>query len=82
MICGTMVCTFHIQVHFILSGDDEETDARTFEDDQRKIFRRGGTDSFLLAVARSQHLIVLLATILIILICVTFCVIMYVVFSF
>jgi len=40
----------------VLSGDNEETDARTFEDDQRKIFQRGETDSFLLSVPRSQQL--------------------------
>jgi polycystin 1L2 len=40
------------KVHFILSGDENETDARTFADEQRKIFRRGATDSFLLAVPR------------------------------
>ncbi|XP_071961517.1 polycystin-1-like [Antedon mediterranea] len=37
-------------VHFILSGEDDETDVRCFEDDQRKVFRRGGVDRFLLAV--------------------------------
>ena len=36
----------------IFSGDDDETEVRMFEDDQRKIFRRGATDSFLMAVPR------------------------------
>ncbi|RWS14806.1 polycystic kidney disease protein 1-like protein 2-like protein [Dinothrombium tinctorium] len=39
-------------VSFILSGDDDETDVRQFSDSQRKIFRRGGQDSFVMAVPR------------------------------
>ena len=38
------------QVHFILSGEKDETDVRIFGDSQRKIFRRGAADSFLMAV--------------------------------
>ena len=41
------------QVFFILSGEFDETDVRHFEDKKRKIFRRGATNSFLLAVPRS-----------------------------
>ncbi|CAF1616393.1 unnamed protein product [Adineta ricciae] len=41
------------KVHFIISGDDEETGVRTFEDPQRKILQRGGIDSFIMAVPKS-----------------------------
>lgn len=40
------------KVHFILSGDDDETEVRSFEDPNRKIFRKGATDTFVLAVPR------------------------------
>ncbi|XP_061175461.1 uncharacterized protein LOC133184410 [Saccostrea echinata] len=39
-------------VSFILSGDEDETDVRTFSDKKRKIFRRGGVDGFLMSVPR------------------------------
>ncbi|XP_042888379.1 uncharacterized protein LOC122263814 [Penaeus japonicus] len=39
-------------VQFILSGDRDETDVRTFGDEQRKIFRKGAVDVFVLAVPR------------------------------
>ena len=39
-------------MHVILSGEFDETDVRTLEDDQRKIFRRGSDDAFLMAVPR------------------------------
>ncbi|XP_041473066.1 uncharacterized protein LOC121422223 isoform X1 [Lytechinus variegatus] len=38
------------KVSFILSGENEETNVREFEDDKRKIFRRGASDRFLMAV--------------------------------
>ncbi|XP_072027797.1 polycystin-1-like protein 2 [Amphiura filiformis] len=41
------------KVSFILSGDEDETDPRTFEDDKRPILERGTADRFLLAVPRS-----------------------------
>ncbi|XP_070581220.1 polycystin family receptor for egg jelly-like isoform X2 [Ptychodera flava] len=40
------------KVNFILSGDDDETEVRAFEDDKRKLFRRGTADGFLMAVPR------------------------------
>ena len=40
------------KVHFILSGDDDETEVRTFSDPQRKIFRRGAMDTFVMAAPR------------------------------
>ncbi|CAD5112526.1 DgyrCDS1737 [Dimorphilus gyrociliatus] len=36
-------------VQFILSGEYDETDVRTVEEKERKIFRRGGVDAFLMA---------------------------------
>ncbi|KAL3876324.1 hypothetical protein ACJMK2_034186 [Sinanodonta woodiana] len=41
----------HSKVHFILSGEEEETDVRTFTDTKRKIFQRGSTDGFLMSVS-------------------------------
>ncbi|XP_030841939.1 polycystic kidney disease protein 1-like 2 [Strongylocentrotus purpuratus] len=38
------------KVSFIMSGENEETSVRDFEDDKRKIFRRGASDRFLMAV--------------------------------
>ncbi len=43
---------FNLQVHFVLSGDDDETPIRTFSDPHREIFRRGGIDSFIMAVPK------------------------------
>ncbi|CAF3607443.1 unnamed protein product [Adineta steineri] len=40
------------KVHFIISGDDEETGVRTFEDPHRKVLQRGGIDSFIMAVTK------------------------------
>lgn len=37
-------------VQFIVSGAHDETDVRTFGDDQRKIFRKSGVDVFVMAV--------------------------------
>ncbi|CAF3366379.1 unnamed protein product [Rotaria sp. Silwood1] len=41
------------KVHFVISGDDEETGVRTFEDPHRKILQRGSIDSFIMAVPKS-----------------------------
>ncbi|CAF4044663.1 unnamed protein product, partial [Rotaria sp. Silwood2] len=41
------------KVHFVISGDDEETGVRTFEDPHRQILQRGSIDSFILAVPKS-----------------------------
>ncbi|KAL4239265.1 hypothetical protein ACF0H5_000082 [Mactra antiquata] len=41
------------KVHFVLSGEEEETEVRTFEDKKRKIFDRGNTDGFLMSVPYS-----------------------------
>ncbi|XP_059156486.1 polycystin-1-like protein 2 [Physella acuta] len=40
------------QVCFVLSGEDDESDARVFTDSKRKIFRRGQLDGFLMSVPR------------------------------
>ncbi|XP_067670971.1 polycystin-1-like protein 2 [Haliotis asinina] len=37
-------------VFIVLSGDNDETDVRMLNDDRRKVFTRGGVDSFLMAV--------------------------------
>jgi len=42
----------YAKVQFILSGDKDQTDVLTLEDDQRKILRRGATDSFLMTCPR------------------------------
>ncbi|KAJ8037623.1 Polycystic kidney disease protein 1-like 2 [Holothuria leucospilota] len=40
------------KVSFIISGDQDETEIRTFEDEKRPILRRGGIDRFLMSVER------------------------------
>ncbi|XP_035210182.1 polycystic kidney disease protein 1-like 2 [Stegodyphus dumicola] len=40
------------KVHFILSGEDDETEVRTFTDDQREIFKRGALNMFVMSVPR------------------------------
>ncbi|KAK8779497.1 hypothetical protein V5799_019173 [Amblyomma americanum] len=40
-------------VFFILSGDDDETEVRTFGEQKRKIFRKGAVDTFVMTVPRS-----------------------------
>ncbi|XP_054724298.1 location of vulva defective 1-like [Uloborus diversus] len=40
------------KVHFILSGEDDETDVRTFADKERTIFKRGAMNTFVMAVPR------------------------------
>lgn len=39
------------KVQFILSGEYDETDVRSIEDKERKIFRRGGVDAFLMTTS-------------------------------
>ncbi|CAF1549867.1 unnamed protein product, partial [Adineta steineri] len=41
------------KVHFILAGDQDETQVRIFADPNRKIFQRGGVDSFVMSVEKS-----------------------------
>jgi hypothetical protein len=43
---------FLIKVHFILSGDDDETHIRTLSDPHRPILQRGGIDAFVMAVPK------------------------------
>ncbi|CAF1191151.1 unnamed protein product [Adineta steineri] len=45
------------KVHFVLSGDEDTTHIRTFADPHRKIFQRGGIDSFIMAVPKSLGLL-------------------------
>lgn len=40
------------KVQFIVSGERDETDIRTFRDDQRKILRKDSVDVFVMAVPR------------------------------
>jgi hypothetical protein len=40
------------KVHFILSGDNDQTEVRTFSDPNRKIFQRGGINSFIMTVPK------------------------------
>jgi hypothetical protein len=40
------------QVHFILSGDQDETQIRKLENPHRRIFERGGIDAFILSVPK------------------------------
>ena len=40
------------KVHFILGGDDDQTEVRTFSHPNRSILQRGGIDSFLMAVPK------------------------------
>ncbi|XP_022109894.1 polycystic kidney disease protein 1-like 2 [Acanthaster planci] len=40
------------KVHFILSGEDDETEVRMFEDDKRPILQTGSIDRFVMAVPR------------------------------
>ncbi|CAF1645338.1 unnamed protein product, partial [Adineta ricciae] len=44
-------------VHFILAGDDDQTNIRTFSSSQRKIFQRGGIDAFVMSVPKSLGLL-------------------------
>ncbi len=47
------------KVHFILSGNDDETNIRTLTAD-RRILDRGSTDSFIMAVPRFENGILIL----------------------
>ncbi len=40
------------KVHFILSGDNDETHVRTFTDPHRSILQRGGIDAFIMTVPK------------------------------
>ncbi|GBN97140.1 hypothetical protein AVEN_257225-2 [Araneus ventricosus] len=40
------------QVHFIISGEDDETDVRALADDQRPILQRGAINCFIMSVPR------------------------------
>ena len=45
------------KVHFVLSGNDDSTQVRTFADPHRQIFQRGGIDAFIMAVPKSVFLL-------------------------
>jgi polycystin 1L2 len=40
------------KVHFILSGENDETQVRIFSDPDRQIFQRGGIDAFVMTVSK------------------------------
>ncbi|CAF4440336.1 unnamed protein product, partial [Adineta steineri] len=40
------------KVYFVLSGDNDQTQIRLFSDPHRKIFQRGGINSFIIAVPK------------------------------
>jgi polycystin 1L2 len=40
------------KVHFILVGESDETQVRTFSDRNREIFQRGGIDAFVMTVSK------------------------------
>ena len=42
------------KVHFVIGGNDDQTQIRTFSDPHRKIFQRGGIDAFILAVPKYE----------------------------
>ncbi|CAF3624741.1 unnamed protein product [Adineta steineri] len=45
------------KVYFVLSGDNDQTQIRLFSDPHRKIFQRGGINSFIIAVPKSLGLL-------------------------
>ncbi|CAF1492760.1 unnamed protein product [Adineta ricciae] len=45
------------KVHFIISGDNDDTPVRTFSNQNRRVFQRGGIDAFLMAVPKSLGLL-------------------------
>ncbi len=49
-----MIFGFFYKVHFILSGDNDETTIRTLTA-ERRILDRGSTDSFIMAVPRFRN---------------------------
>ncbi|UJR12876.1 hypothetical protein I4U23_017050 [Adineta vaga] len=45
------------KVHFVLSGEKDQTNIRTFSNSNRKIFERGGIDAFVMSVPKSLGLL-------------------------
>ncbi|CAF4156054.1 unnamed protein product, partial [Adineta steineri] len=45
------------KVYFVLSGENDQTQIRLFSDPHRKIFQRGGINSFIIAVPKSLGLL-------------------------
>ncbi|UJR09103.1 hypothetical protein I4U23_013350 [Adineta vaga] len=45
------------KVHFVLAGDEDQTEIRALADPHRKIFQRGGIDAFVMAVPKSLGLL-------------------------
>ncbi|CAF4435552.1 unnamed protein product, partial [Adineta steineri] len=45
------------RVYFVLSGENDQTHTRLFSDPHRKIFQRGGINSFIIAVPKSLGLL-------------------------
>ncbi|CAF0785734.1 unnamed protein product [Adineta steineri] len=45
------------KVYFVLSGENDQTHIRLFSDPHRKIFQRGGINSFIIAVPKSLGLL-------------------------
>ena len=45
------------KVHFVLSGEKDQTNIRTFSDSHRKIFQCGGIDAFVMSVPKSLGLL-------------------------
>ncbi|CAF1131898.1 unnamed protein product [Adineta steineri] len=45
------------KVYFVLSGENDQTQVRLFSDPHRKIFQRGGINSFIIAVPKSLGLL-------------------------
>jgi hypothetical protein len=45
------------KVHFVLSGDQDETQIRRLDNSSRNILQRGGIDAFIMAVPRSLGLL-------------------------
>ena len=41
-----------LQVHFILSGEQDETDVRALNDTKRKVLQRGNVDVFAMTCSR------------------------------
>ncbi|CAF1690108.1 unnamed protein product, partial [Adineta ricciae] len=45
------------KVHFVLSGEKDQTNIRTFSNSNRKMFQRGGIDAFVMSVPKSLGLL-------------------------
>jgi hypothetical protein len=41
-----------LKVHFIVAGENNETQIRTFDDRHRAIFQRGNIDAFVMSVPK------------------------------